>query len=135
MRRPGKIATLSMPIIALIIALTTLAFSYVPRAYAAEYNLTDLPEYVADYFGITEFEAGLLVSFVILLFPIVMVAFTMKKQANQAITYSCLIVGFATMGFLVAMSWLPFWIFLVVSLIVALMFAGQVRDLITGTNR
>lgn len=133
MRKPEKYAIKPLLTITIAIALTALAA--IPKAYAGDYNLTDLPEYVGDYFGVSEFIAGLLCSFMFLLFPTVMIAFTMKKSANTAITYTCLIVDFVVMGFLVAIAWLPFWIFLIVSLIIALMFAGQLRDLITGTNR
>lgn len=117
--------------VALIMGLLLLSFCSV--AYAApDIDLIDLPQNVADYFGIPLFAAELLVSAGILLFATVLVGFVMKRSANQAILYSILIVDFVLMGFLVALSWLDYWIFLIVCLLVAIMFAGTLRDLITG---
>lgn len=109
------------------------SFYTVPVGRAtSSYNLTDLDEAVAEAFEIDEFSAGLLISAVILAFPTIMVGFALYKSRSNAVVYGVVIVDFVTMGFLVALGWLPYWIFLIVCLLIAVLMANQFRDLITG---
>lgn len=109
-----------------------LLLSFVNVAYAQTVDLTDLPANVAAYFGISEFQAELLCSFMFLLFPTIMIGFVMKRSASMSIVISVLVVDFVTMGFLVALGWLDYWIFLIVCLIVGVFMASTLRDMITG---
>lgn len=43
-----------------------------------------------------------------------------------------LIMGLLGLGFCTAIGWLPFWFLLILSMILALMFSGKIRDWITG---
>lgn len=106
--------------------------SLVNMAWAIDYDMTEIPQKVANYFGISLFAGQLLVSGVMLLFSTSIVAFAMQKRATMAVILSIIIVDFVFMGFLVAMGWLDYWIFLIVCLLVGLLMAGTLRDLITG---
>lgn len=106
--------------------------SLVSVAWAGDFNMTEVPQNVANYFSVSLFAGELLTSFVFLLFATCMVVFTFRRQTAAAIMYAILVVDFVLMGFLVAMGWLDYWIFLIISLIVAVLMAGQLRDLLTG---
>lgn len=93
-------------------------------------NLLDLPQQVADYFGITEFAAKYLVSGVALLFATMLIGFIMRK--GPGVLYSILIVDFVLMAFFVALAWIDYWVFLILCLLVALMMAGALKNLISG---
>jgi len=43
-----------------------------------------------------------------------------------------LIVGFCMMSFLVALGWLPFWILLLITIIVAFLWGDKIKNVITG---
>ncbi len=117
----------------LILFTLTFLVSLTPLCYAQTgFDLLDLPQNVADYFGIGLFAAELLVSFMFLLFPTVMIGFLMSKRSGASALYAVLIVDFVVMGFLVALGWLDYWIFLIVCLLVAVLMAGTLRDMITG---
>ncbi len=104
-----------------------------PIAYAeADYNFSDLPEAVADTLGIDEFSAGILVSAVVLTFITAIVGFTLMKAEGNTALYGIIICDFVGMGFLVGLGFLPYWIFLIVCLLVAVLFANTLRSLITG---
>lgn len=132
MRRPEKQLNKSVFVLVAIALVFSIVLS-VPTVYAEEsYDLTELPMRVGEYFGISIFAAGLIVSALFILFPTMITGLVMKRSANTAILYAILVVDFVTMGFLVALAWLPYWIFLILCLIIALLFAGQIRDMITG---
>lgn len=132
MRKPGK-SNLRL-LLGVLIPIVVSFFLNFPTAYAVdpEYNLTDIPDGMAEYFNIPAFTAGIIISAGILLFVSCMIAFTLSKRGTQAIAYGVLISDFVTMGALVALGWLPYWIFLVLCLLVAILFAGSLRDLLTG---
>ncbi len=102
------------------------------KAETDSYNLTDLPNGVADYFGIDVFSAEILVSALFLLFTTMLCGVAFYKSQNSAVLYAVLVVDFVSMGFLVALGWLPYWIFLMVCLLVAILLAMQLRGMITG---
>lgn len=106
---------------------------FIQIAYCeSDYDLTDLDDAVAETLGIDSFTAGLLISAVILTFVTVMVGFSMYKAKSNVALYGIIITDFVTMAFLVGLGWLPYYIFLVIALLIAVLFAGQIRDLITG---
>lgn len=96
----------------------------VPLAFAQEINLLDLPEQVAEYFGIDEFSAGLLVSSVGLLFGVMLVGFIVRSKGTM---YSILIVGISLMSFFVALGWYPVWMLTIVVLLLALLISGKLK--------
>jgi hypothetical protein len=44
-------------------------------------------------------------------------------------------VGILVMGLCVALNWLPVWFLVVLAMLVALMFAGKMRDWVSGTSK
>lgn len=88
--------------------------------------LTEIPSRIASLLGIDVFTAGILASlFAMLMFILPVLIFSKN-------VFAVIIIGLSTMGFLTALTWLPFWLFLIVTLVIALMFAGQMREWITG---
>jgi len=96
-------------------------------------NLQNFPQQLATALGVSLFVAQILASTILLclvLFPSIMVAGYFG--GSGAVLYAILIVGLPVSGVCVGLGWLPVWIFLVTCLLIALMFAGQMRGLITG---
>lgn len=114
----------------ILIFLSTL--TTVKAATPTPFNLTSFPDLVATAFSLTDFAAKLLVSSLILLFFTILTGVAFMKSNGNTILYAVLIVEFVVMGFLVALAWLPYWIFLIVCLLVAVLLAGQLRGFITG---
>jgi len=95
-----------------------------------EVDLSEFPTRLSEMLGINEFAGELLASTLLMalfLFPAMMIA---RGSANQ--TYIILFVGFSVMGICIALGWLPYFMLLVIVLIVALMFAGKMREWIGG---
>lgn len=92
-------------------------------------NLLDLPTKLANALGIPQFAGQILVC------AIFMFMFMLPTVVYTKTLLPPLFVGFLTMGFLIAVGWLPFWFLLIMCLMVALMFSGSMRDLITGKGR
>lgn len=118
----------------LLLPISLLGAYLLPLVHAETYDLSELPGNVGTYFNIGDFAGGLIVSAIFLLFPTAMIMFACAraKTSGETMFLAVLICDFVLMGFLVALTWLPYWIFLVVCLLVAIMFAGKIRDLITG---
>ena len=86
-------------------------------------NLINLPEQLGDAWGISSFAAGLFLSMILFfafLFPLVI------WRKSGLIT---LIVGFSIMGFCIAIGWLPYWIMLLISLLIAALYASTIRKM------
>ena len=102
-----------------------------PLAYAvdedSQVNLLDVPLKVSEALGIPLFASQILCSAVVFVIFVLPVAFLSKKGYLPP-----LIVSFLVLGTTVAIGWLPYWFLLIISMIVALMFAGTMRDWITG---
>jgi len=97
---------------------------------SSDIEITQIPAQLAERLGVDVFTASLILSAVIMLFTVCIVAFVIKK--GSALTYGVLITEFITMGALIALGWLPYWILLITCLLVAIMFADSMRNLITG---
>lgn len=93
----------------------------------SQVNLLDVPLKVSEALGIPLFASQILCSAILFIIVVLPVAFLSKKGWTPP-----LIVSFLVLGTSVAIGWLPYWFLLVVAMIVALMFAGTMRDWITG---
>jgi len=82
---------------------------------------------VSEALGIPLFASQILCSAILFIIVVLPVAFLSKKGYMPP-----LIVSFLILGTSVAIGWLPYWFLLVIAMIVALMFAGTMRDWITG---
>jgi len=96
-------------------------------------NLQNFPQQLATALGVSLFVGQILASTILLcliLFPSIMLAGYFGGSGS--VMYALLIVGLPISGVCVALGWLPVWLFLVTCLLIALMFAGKMRELITG---
>lgn len=100
---------------------------------AGEVNITEIPQALSDKMGIPLFAGQLLCSGILLfLFLLPLAVLTRKRGASWLAE---LIVGFVIMGVCIALQWLPYWFLIILSVLIALMFAGKMRGWITGGHR
>lgn len=115
-----------------LIFLVSLAvsLSLVSSVYAADgdINLANVPQAIADRLGISLFAGQILSGFLLMFFPLILVA-TLTRGKN---TMLLVIVGVSTMTLGVALTWLPIWTLLITALLVALMFASSMRSWLSG---
>lgn len=93
------------------------------------FDLTEIPASLAELTGTDVFTAGILASAIgiaLILFP-VMYLFRSKGQFLAA-----LIVGLPISGVFVALGWLPIWIYIILILLVAIMYASSFTQKIGG---
>lgn len=112
---------LSLLSISLFFLISTILVSPVFAEDEPDINIMNLPEQLASAWGITEFAAGLFMSTLLclaFLFPI-----AMWKRTS----FAPLIIGLGTMSFCIAIGWLPYWIILLVSLMIAAMYASKIK--------
>jgi len=96
-------------------------------------NLGDFPQKLAEALNVSLFVGQLLASLIfisIFLLPSILIAGYFGGAG--AVLYVIIFVGMASSGVCVALGWLPVWIYLVECLLIALLFAGKMRELITG---
>ena len=107
--------------ISLFFLISMIVISPVFAEEEPDINIMNLPEQLASTWGISEFAAGLFMSTLLclaFLFPIAM----WKKTS-----FAPLIVGFGVMGFCIAIGWLPYWLMLLISLLIAAMYASKIK--------
>jgi hypothetical protein len=108
----------------------------VSLAYASDdetVNLADFPQKLADALNVSLFVGQLLASLILMslfLFPAMLIAGYFGGPG--AVLYTLIFVGLGSSGVCVALGWLPMWLYLVMCLLIALMFAGKMREIITG---
>lgn len=105
--------------------------SSIPSVYAAEgdnVNIMEFPQQLAEAIGIPVFASQLLIC-TILLFACLLPCAIWAKSSLVAI-----IVGFSIMGILVALQWLPYWFLLLIALIVALIYAKELKGSVGGES-
>lgn len=105
-----------------------LGLMLIPCVYAQDdeaVNLSDFPKQLAEKLTIPLFAGQILATgIVIALFCFVPI---LAKNLLGTILF-----GFVGMGLCVALAWLPYWFLFVLGLLVALLFAGNMRQWITG---
>lgn len=87
-------------------------------------NITNLPGQLASAWGISEFAAGIFIS------TILFFAFLFPLIIWSKVGLITLIVGFSIMGFCIAVGWLPYWIMILVSFLIAAMYAGRIKKMV-----
>ena len=126
-----------LSIIFLAVTLTLLLTFAIPLVHAIDpadqVSLPNLPAKLEEAFGITDathLTGGILSSLIFFTIFGGFVAFVTRKS-NASMIY-ILFVGFGVVGFSIAMTWLPVYFILFEGLLVALLFAGGIRDWISG---
>lgn len=92
-------------------------------AYAQDedINLINLPSQLAEHWGITPFASGLFLSSM-LGFAFLIPTMILIKRNSIGIV----IIGFSVMSFCIAVGWLPYWILLLLCLLIASMYASKI---------
>ena len=85
--------------------------------------LDDFPIMLGNYLGISTFVSRTLLSAMIMC--VVALSLAMYKAKGLLIVVACLSVS----GFLVAIGWLPIWLFLILSMIIAFLFANKIKGM------
>lgn len=120
----------------LLLALTCLLL-FVSPVFAVpegdEVNLLNLPHQLGTALGVGDTAGGYFASMILLclfLFPSIMLSGYFGGQ--QSVMYTTLIVGLSITSLCVHLGWLPYWLLILVVIVVGLMFSGNVRGWITG---
>jgi len=113
-----RLASIS-PFFLIVIVLT------ISQAHAEEpdVDIVYIPQQLSDHLNIPLFASEILVSL------LVMVSIALPLSLLRAKGLLILIIFFPLMGFLIALGFLPVWIFLLVSLLVGLMYADKIKRL------
>jgi len=122
---------------AILIALFLLL--YVPAAFCVpdgeEVDLTSLPQMLTEALGLPDtadyFAGKLLTTALMLSLFMIPTLFACNKFRREPLLPS-IFVGMLVFGFCIAMDWLDYWFLLIICLVVALMFAGKMREWIGG---
>jgi len=110
-------------VFAAILGVNMLALLVVAASSSAS-NLTDIPTLLGEGLGITAENAAFLLSIAILISVAVTISMVSKK--NDIIMVAIPLI--ATMGFLVAIGWLPYWVLLVLAVLVGVQFAMKLKE-------
>lgn len=102
-----------------------LVFS-IPSVYAEDVDLSQIPNNLAEKTGIPLFAGQLLCSAIILFMFLLPLTILTRKRGSSWLAE--LIVGFIILGVCIALGWLPYWIMLVICLIVAGMYASKMKN-------
>lgn len=97
-----------------------------------EINLTHIPIALADQMNIDLFPAQLFCSSVFMMIVIMPVSIIARSKRASFIPEVA--ISLIVMGFLIGIGWLPYWFLIILSVLIALMFAGKMRDVITGAG-
>ena len=121
-----------------LVLLFAILATLISQAYAVDesgqVNIQDVPQRLGNALGISDpgtagFVGGLLASAILMFTFILPVALYSKSFLPS------MLVGFLLMGTCIGLGWLPYWFLLIIVMLVALMFAGNMRDWITGKGR
>jgi len=95
----------------------------------------DLPKQLTERLGLPDsgdYFAGKILASCILLALFLLPTLFLCSRFNKDVLFPALFVGFMVLGFCTALGWLPYWFLLVICLLVATMFSGQIRNWIAG---
>lgn len=89
--------------------------------------MTQWPEGLANQLSINDFTAGILLSAIFIIVFVLPMALWERRGI-----FGKLIVGVITLGFCVAVSWLPTYFLVIITILIAVMLAGVSRKWIGG---
>lgn len=99
-----------------------------PVYATSDVNMSAIPSYLADKLSIPTFAGQILATTIILMITLLPIALIRHRRGFVVE----LVVGTVVLGFSIAIGWLPYWFLLVVCLLIAGMFAGNMRKWVTG---
>jgi nitrate/nitrite transporter NarK len=98
-------------------------------AASASGPFTDVPTQIGEALGISTENAGYLLSCAILSSLALSIAMIGGRKLSIIVVAVPMI---AVMGFLVAVTWLPIWVLILLAVLVAYMFGTSIRTTLTG---
>lgn len=115
--------------ISLVFSKAIMDIAFDPRTIASEtVHLADTGSQLGKMLGVNSFIGGLIMSAIIcaiFLFPVMIFKRTLLPMV---------IMGFLGLAISTGLGFLPFWIDLVLLLIISILFSGKIRDAITGAT-
>jgi len=106
----------------------------VPNVYAADedaVNLSEFPDQLVIALTIPLFAAQILASSIVLSLFLLPTVFACS-QFNKDVAIPSVFVGFLALSFCIAVTWLPYWILIIVAILVALMFGNSIKGFVSG---
>lgn len=94
-------------------------------------NMTSFPDNLARQLGIEVYAGNILASLIVIALFVFPTLFLQKKFNTSPLISLAMV--FISLGFCVAVGWLDIFFMLIFGMITALMFAGKMRDLISGS--
>lgn len=98
--------------------------------YTTQVEVSSIPLYLSEKLGIPLFAGQLLCSGFLVFVPLLSFALISRRRSNSWIAE--LAISLIFMSVSIALQWLPVWLLFVFCFILALMFAGNMRDWLTG---
>lgn len=117
----------SIPLFLVFIVLSLIGSVYAPDVV----DVSEFPQRLADAMGLQLIAGQLLASALVLALFLLPTLLLTNKYNSQSM--AVLLMGISVMGFLIAATWLPYWFLLIIVLIVAMMYAGKMRDFLGGS--
>lgn len=96
-------------------------------------NLTDIPLRVAESLNTYPFAGQLICSAIFMMILILPTTIITRSKHSSWIPEIAIVL--ISMGICVGIGWMPVFFFLMLCLIVAILFAGKMRDTITGGSK
>lgn len=90
---------------------------------------TTIPTQLGGALGITAANAGVLLSMLVLVSIALAIALIGGRKLDPIVVA---VPMFAALCFLVGVAWLPFWVLIVVAILIAVMWGGTVADRLPG---
>lgn len=94
-------------------------------------SLEDIPEFFADVWGITDDAAKVFLSLIIML-AVVLPIILLDREGKRILVV--VVLGVMTLAFLVGIEWLPFWMLIVVIMMIAFVWALLGSEAVTGSG-
>jgi len=132
---------MKMSTLKLILVLTfLLALSFPLQVYASDddeknVNLMDLPKQLTERLGLPtsgDYFVGKILTSCIFLVLFLFPTMFLCAKFERSVLFPSLLVGISTLGFCVAIGWLPIWLFIIIILLIALMYAQQISAVLGG---
>jgi uncharacterized membrane protein (DUF106 family) len=115
----------------LVLTILLVAIPLVHAEESEEVDLSQVPNKLAEMLNIPLFAGQLLASLVFMSLFLLPTVFACSKFEKD-VFYPTAFVGFMTLGVCIAIGWLPFWILLILCMLVAFMFSGKIKGWISG---
>jgi len=99
-----------------------------------EIEFSKIPEQLAEKLSIPLFGAQILASGIIVFIPLMSISLIARGKYQHA-WIAEMFVGFMFLAFVVSIGWCPYWLLILLTMLIAIMYAGTMRDLITGRGK